>query len=116
MQFLIILVLTIISGYVLPWWAAAVMAFLVTLYFGKTSAQAFSAGFGGLFCGWLILALIKSLPNNNKLADRVAHLFHLPNWIFVLAVTAIIGGFIGGMAAWSGMLVRKAFQKNEVEP
>ncbi len=111
MLLLIILILTIISGYVLPWWIAAVFAFLVTLYFGKTSTQAFCAGFGGIFCGWLILAMVKSLPNDNKLANRIAHLFHLPNWIFILVVTAVIGGLIGGMSAWSGMLTKKAFQK-----
>ncbi|HEY0245196.1 MAG TPA: hypothetical protein VGC01_06500 [Mucilaginibacter sp.] len=108
---LIILILTIISGYVLPWWAAAIVAFFAALYLGKTSVQAFWSGFGALFVAWVLLALIKSLPNDNRLANRVAHLFHLPNWIFVLAITAIIGGLIGGMAAWSGMLVKKTFQK-----
>jgi hypothetical protein len=115
MLFLIILILTIVSGYILPWWAAAIIAFLAALYFGKTSVQSFWSGFVALFVAWILLALIKSLPNDNILANRVAHLFHLPNWIFILVVTAVIGGLIGGMAAWSGMLVKKAFQKNSDE-
>ena len=111
MLFLIILILTIISSYVLPWWAAAIIAFLAALYWGKTSGQAFWSGFGALFVAWTILALIKTIPNQNILATRVSRLFHLPNWILVLLITALIGGIVGGMAALSGVLVKKAFQK-----
>jgi hypothetical protein len=108
---IIILVLTIISGYVLPWWAIAIIAFLVALWRGNTSGQSFWAGFGGVFIAWMIIALIKSIPNDHILATRVSHLFHVPNWIFVLIVTAIIGGLVGGMSALSGQLIKKALTK-----
>jgi len=111
MLFLIILILTILSSYVLPWWAAAIIAFVAALCCGKTSGQAFWSGFGGVFIAWAILALIKTIPNNNILATRVSHLFHLPNWLLVLLITALIGGLVGGMAALSGMLVKRAFSK-----
>jgi len=111
MLFVIILILSLISGFFLPWWVAAIIAFLVALYWGKTSGQAFWSGFLALFLAWLILALLKSIPNDNILATRVAHLLHLPNWTLLLVVTAIIGGLVGGLAALSGLLVKKAFQK-----
>jgi len=111
MLFLIILILTIASSFILPWWAAAIIAFLAAMYWGKTSGKAFWSGFAALFIAWAILALIKTIPNENSLATRVAHLFRLPNWLLLLLVTALIGGLVGGMAALSGVLVKRAFQK-----
>ena len=111
MLFLIILILSFAGSYFLPWWAAAIIAFLSAWFLGKTSGWAFWSGFGGLFIAWLALALLKSIPNDNILAKRVSHLFHLPNWVFILVITALIGGLVGGMAALSGLLVKKVFVK-----
>jgi hypothetical protein len=111
MLFLIILVVSILCGFVLPWWAGAVIAFIAALIWGKKTAVTFAAGFGGLFVAWVVLALIHTLPNNNILASRVATLFHLPHWFFLLFVTAMIGGLVGGLAALSGVLVGQVFRK-----
>jgi len=112
MLFLIILILSFISSYLLPWWAAAAIAFLAALFIGKTSGKTFWSGFGAIFVLWLILALMKSLPNDNVLAGRVIQLFPLPHqWILLLLITAFIGGLVGGLAALSGILTKKAFSK-----
>jgi hypothetical protein len=112
MLFLIILILSLVSGYFLPWWMVAVIAFLSALFIGKTSGQSFWSGFGGIFVAWAILALIKSLPNDNMLAQRVAKLFQLPNWILILLITALIGGLVGGVSALSGMLIKKVLKNS----
>ena len=111
MLFPLILFLAFVSGYFLPWWAACVLAFVAALFFGTTSGQTFWSGFAGLALAWIALALLKSFPNNHILATRVAHLFHLPNWLLLLAVTALVGGLAGGMSALSGMLVKRVFEK-----
>jgi hypothetical protein len=112
MLFLIILILSFACGFFLPWWVVAVVAFLAAFFVGKTSGHSFLAGFAAVFVVWIILALVKSLPNENILADRVVQLFPLPNnWIWLLAVTACIGGLVGGMGALSGILLKKAFGK-----
>lgn len=112
MLFLIILILSFASGYFLPWWVVAIAAFLAALFIGKTSGQSFWSGFLAVFVVWAALALFKSVPNDHILASRVVQLFPLPNnWIWLLAVTALIGGLVGGMAALSGVLVKKAFGK-----
>jgi len=112
MLFLIILILSFICSYLLPWWAAALIAFLAALFIGKTSGKAFLSGFGAIFVLWMILALMKSLPNDNVLAGRAIQLFPLPHqWILLLLITALIGGLVGGMAALSGILTKKAFKK-----
>lgn len=111
MLFLIILILSFISSYFLPWWVAALIAFLAALFIGKTSGRSFWSGFGAIFILWVILALLKSIPNDNILAGRVIQLFPLPhNWILLLIITALIGGLVGGLAALSGILTKKVFK------
>ena len=113
MLFLLILILTLIGGYIMPWWTCAIIAFVMAMYAGKRPAQAFWSGFTAIFIVWTVLALFKSIPNNNILASRVAMLFHLPHWTLLLLITALIGGLVGGMSALSGLLVRRLFVKQE---
>jgi uncharacterized membrane protein YhaH (DUF805 family) len=110
MLLLIILILSFASAYFLPWWMISVIAFAAAFFMGKTLGQSFWSGFGGVFIAWTIMALIKSIPNDNILATRAAHLFQLPNWILILLITALIGGLVGGMSALSGIVVKKAFK------
>jgi len=111
MLFLIILILSFASGYFLPWWVVAIAAFVASFLIGKTSRQSFWSGFSAVFIVWTVLALFKSIPNDHILAKRVATLFHLPNWLLLLFITALIGGLVGGMSALSGVLLKKAFGK-----
>lgn len=107
MIFLLILILTFICSYFLPWWFAAVIVFGVAFFMSQKPGITFLAGFAAIFIAWAVLALLKSIPNDNMLAGRVAHLFQLPNWILLLLVTCIVGGLVGGMAALSGALLKK---------
>jgi hypothetical protein len=111
MLFIIILILSLIAGFITPWWVAAIIAFVTALYAGKKPGQAFWSGFAAVFIVWVVLALFKSVPNNHVLASRVAVLFHLPGWTILLILTSLIGGLVGGMSALSGVLVRRAFEK-----
>ena len=112
MLFLILLVLAFVSNYLLPWWAVAIVTFLAAYFMGKTSWHSFISGFSSVFFVWALMAMLKSIPNDHLLAGRVVQLFPLPhNWIWVLIVTAVIGGLIGGMGALSGALMKKAFGK-----
>jgi uncharacterized membrane protein YhaH (DUF805 family) len=111
MLFPVILLLAFISGYLVPWWVGCILAFGAALIFGKKTSWAFWSGFAGISLAWIALALLKSFPNQHILATRVAHVFHLPNWLLLLAVMAIIGGLAGGLSAVSGLMVKKVFEK-----
>lgn len=109
MLFLVILILSFAGGYFLPWWIVAIVAFLAALVWGRRPGKSFWSGFGAVFTVWAVLALFKSIPNDNILASRVVQLFPIPHhWIWLLAVTSLIGGLVGGMAALSGVLIRRA--------
>ena len=110
MLFIIILILSFLSGFFLPWWVVALIAFATAFFLDKTPGQSFWSGFGGVFAAWTILILLKSIPNDNILAGRVIQLFPLPHWWgLLLIISALIGGLVGGMAALSGVLI-KAFK------
>ena len=112
MLFLVILILSFAGGYFLPWWIVAIAAFVAALFMGRTPGKSFWSGFGAVFIVWAVLALFKSVPNDHILASRVVQLFPLPNnWIWLLLVTAFVGGLVGGMAALSGVLIRRAIKE-----
>jgi TRAP-type uncharacterized transport system fused permease subunit len=109
MLFLIIFILSLATSYVLPWWWVAVIAFAAALYAGRRPGRTFWSGFGAVFLVWVILALFKSVPNQHLMATRVAALFGLPHWLLLLGLTALIGGLVAGLAALSGLYVRRLF-------
>lgn len=113
MLFLIIFILSLASGYLFTWWAVAIIAFVAAYFNGKKSAQTFWSGFLAVAAAWLVLALFKSVPNDHILVSRVAKMVGLPHWILVLLITLIIGGIAGGMAALSGVLVKKAVSSSD---
>ncbi len=113
MLFFIILILSLVVSFVMPWWIVAIIAFVAALFIAKSAAHAFLSGFAAIFVVWIVLVLFKSVPNNHILAGRIATMFHLPNWILLLLATALIGGLVAGMAALSGLLVRQSFKKTD---
>lgn len=116
MLFLIIFILSLASGFVFTWWVGAIIAFIAAWFAGKRSGQTFWSGFLAVAAAWLILALFKSVPNDHILASRVAKMIGLPHWTLVLLITLIIGGLAGGMAALSGLLVKKAMTSPQPSP
>ncbi len=113
MLFLIIFFLSLLSGFIFTWWAAAIVAFVTAVFVGKTAGQAFWSGFFALALVWLLLALFKSIPNDHILANRVAEMVHLPGWLWVLLVTTLIGGLVGGLSSLSGLLIKRVFIKED---
>jgi hypothetical protein len=112
MLFLVILILSFFSSYLLPWWAVAIAAFLGAFFLGKSPGKSFLTGFAAVFVVWTVLALVKSIPNHHMLAGRVAQLFPIPHkWYVLMILTAFIGGLVGAMGALSGVLTKRALGK-----
>ena len=109
MLFIIILILSLIAGFITPWWVTAIICFIMALYAGKTPSQSFWSGFLAIFIVWLVLILFKTVPNDHVLASRVTVLLHLKRWYLLLSITALTGGVVGGMSALSGLMVKRLF-------
>lgn len=101
---LIALVSFIVTSF-LPWWMIAVVCFVVTFLFRFNASKSFFAGFAGIFLLWLVVASLKDVANDHILSSRMAQLFSLSKSFLFLLVGPVVGGIVGGMAAWSGSVV-----------
>ena len=75
MLFLVILILSFHCSYFLPWWIVAVIAFLAAFFLEKVREIILGLDLLAVFIAWAILALLKSIPNDNILADTCRSTF-----------------------------------------
>ncbi len=113
MKFLIQVIATAIAAFALelflPWWSVALAAF--ALGYLLKSKQNFLAGFLAIAFLWGVYAFLIDFNGAAPLADRVAAILTI-NKTLLFAVTAFIGGLVGGFAALSGSLLRKEKRKS----
>jgi hypothetical protein len=109
MKFLIQLLAIIALAYILelflPWYYIAVACFVMG-YLLKSKAN-FLAGFLAIGILWFVKAWLLDSASSSDLAERVAHIFTLPKKEFLFFVTSVVGGLVGGFAAWSGSLLKR---------
>lgn len=109
MLFLLILLLTAVAQYFLPWWMIAVVPFAVACWRSRSAGGAFGAGFLAIALLWAGVAFWQSNANDNLLAGRMANLLPVGgSTLVLLLLTALLGGLVGGVAAWAGYLSRRA--------
>lgn len=117
MRFLTAVILTILTAFAatlfLPWqwWYIAVITFLYAVVLGMKPGRSFLCGFvsAGLF--WLSMILRADLANDHILATRMSGVFFgSPNMVLFIIVNALLGAIVGGLAAWSGGLMNRAFR------
>jgi hypothetical protein len=106
---LLILVLSAAVQLDLPWWSLAAVAFGVGFVMAPSGGAAFGAGFGGAALSWLLPAAWLAYQNEGLLAHRVAQLLPLGGSpVALVAVTGVVAGLVGGLAALSGTWLRQA--------
>jgi hypothetical protein len=109
---ILISILAAIAEYFLPWWSIALVAFFVSLLTILTPGRAFLMGFLGIALCWLVAALVSDFANDHILSNRMASLFfHFPLGYLFIAVSAFVGGLVGGVAAWSAALLRGRYRR-----
>ncbi len=95
-----------IAEWFAPWWTVALVAGIAGYVSGLSSGRAFIAGSCGIALLWLSFTLYRDMPNDHILTTRMAQLFSLPSSVLFITVTALIGGIVGGLAAWGGAHLR----------
>jgi hypothetical protein len=111
MKFIVSILVTAIFGYALalylPWYSYAIAAFLVAAAFHQRGGRAFLSGFLSIGLLWGGLAWYLSAGNEHRLAKQVASILPLQgNEWALMALTAVLGGLVGGLAALSGSYLR----------
>ncbi|MEO5781707.1 MAG: hypothetical protein ABIQ07_00460 [Ginsengibacter sp.] len=91
-----------------PWWSIGIVSFLVTALIPQGAAKSFFTGFVALFFLWGGLSFWISNNNDHILAHKVSLLFLKVDSPYLLIITtALIGGFVAGLAALTGSFLRK---------
>lgn len=98
-------------SYFLPWWGfaipVAVMGFLA-----KNGRDAFGKGSAAITLLWTALAIFHNSLNGGLLAGKMGQLLGGLNAWQLIAITAALGGLLGGLSGLTGHLARKAFGGN----
>lgn len=108
MRFPVQIIFIVVVGFFvelfLPWWSVAIAGFAGGLLLN--TRMNFLAGFLAVGILWVAKALITDLSTNSDLADRVARIFMLYHKSFLLLVTFVLSGLVGGFASMTGAALR----------
>lgn len=120
MKFSIKIVLIIVAAYfsemfIPTWWGFCIPTALICFFFSerpkrkfvseknKAFDHHFLSGFIGITLLWLAFAFWKDYENQSILSNRISEMiFSFRSPYFVMALSALIGGLIGGMAGMTG--------------
>jgi len=108
-QIVLIMLLSALAQFVLPWWSIAIVAFGVCFWRSTRGGQAFLSGFLGIAAVWLLYALLIHLRTEGVFTGRMGLLlFKSESAALPLLVTVILGGLVGGLSGLTGFLIRWA--------
>jgi hypothetical protein len=112
MKFFISVILTALLSYAVclffPWWTIAVVAMIVCLFIPLRPGLAFLAGFTAVFLLWLGISFFISSANDHLLAHKISQIIiKTDSPALLILVTALIGGLVAGLGAFSGALLRR---------
>ncbi|MBM3295374.1 MAG: hypothetical protein FJY82_12760 [Candidatus Aminicenantes bacterium] len=89
------------------WWWVAVVPFVYGLVFAKNDERAFWEGFLAGAVVWGGAAAFFFLTSGGLIAGRMAGMFRLGKGWLMLALTALLGGLVAGLASFAGRSLRK---------
>lgn len=114
MKFLTNFIITVLVSYIIgaffPWWTIFPFIAIIYALMPLKPFVSFLCGFSALFFLWAILSFIIDVSNNHLLSKKMAMIF-LQNdqYGYLILITALIGGVIGGLSALTGTLARRLF-------
>lgn len=118
MKFITAILLTVLLGYlvylfndVLPWWGIAIAGLIAGVSVPQKPFHSWLGGFFGTAILWSLLAWWIDKENAGILSARMAQVLPFnANTGLMLAVTAFVGGLVGGFGALTGAFLRKPRQ------
>ena len=106
MLILSVFVLVRIAESIWPWWGLAPAALLAGALLGTSAWRSARAGFAGVASVWLASSLYSHWSSGGILTGAMADILLLPGGAAaVFAVTVLLGGAVGALAAASGCLL-----------
>ena len=108
MVFIVIIIASLLLEMILPWWIVVIICFATCGLIGRTAKISIWSPFFAILLLWTGMALLKTIPNNNVLALRVAEMFGVKSWVLILILSSALGGFCAAISGLCGYHFRKA--------
>ncbi|QNL20757.1 hypothetical protein HZR84_01970 [Hyphobacterium sp. CCMP332] len=104
-----LLVLSVVLGYMFPWWIIGLVAFACAYAFESNALKSFLISFLTVFLYWGGLAFYIDMQNDSILSNRMSNMILSSDGSFLMIlITALIGGLVAGLFGLSGTLLKKA--------
>ena len=109
--YILVMLLAFCGGLFLDWWSIAIAAFVVAVFIPQRPFLAWLVAFLSVATLWGILAWFIDERNAQVMSARIASILPLGGVsLYLVLVTAAVGGLVSGMAALSGSLLRSLFR------
>jgi len=110
-KFILILGLSYLSSFVVPFWGVAVAGFLGSVIVRSSHVSSFLIGFIAVFILWGSMAFYLDTETSGILTDRVSALLKIDK-PFLILITAVLGGLTAGFGSWAGSMIRGGEKKD----
>jgi len=114
--FLVVLFFSLFSGLFLsdflPWWSFVPFTFVLAAFTSRNGFRAFIAGFLAIALLWIAMEAYLNTLSEGRLTQKVATIFGLSSPVILMLAASFLGGLLGGLSAWSGFLLRRAFSRS----
>lgn len=97
----------------LPWWSFALWIFAVSYFYGLKPWVSFLSGFISAGLVWGGYSFWIDVQNDSLLSGKMAKLMGVGNGIYLIILTTIVGGLVGGFSALTGRLARFSLKDDE---
>ena len=109
--FFLLLFLSWLLNFFLPWWAALIPAFFIGAWLLENSLSAFITGFLAVGFAWGLQALYIHISNEAILSSRIAEMMQVGSPYMVLLFTFLIGAVLGALGVITGYYFKVMFRK-----
>lgn len=113
LRILLIYLLSYYLGFVNFWWIIVIYSIIIGYIFIDNLTSHFISGFLGVSLAWISLVFEIDFQSASILSNKITKLASLDNNIFLIIITSLMGGFLGGLGSIFGQSVRKIFIKKE---
>ncbi len=118
MTYIIILIVSAVAQYFLPWWIIAPIAFAISAWKSKTALGAYIAAAAAIATLWVSYAAFLNSSNEGIMVQKIGGLFsenikflkNLPVTPTFFVIMAIIGSQVAGLSATAGYYFRQLFK------
>jgi hypothetical protein len=118
MNYIIILIVSAIAQYFLPWWVIAPICFAIGAWKSKTALGAYAAAAAAIASLWVGYAIYLNMNTDGIMVQKVGALFS-ENLKFLkemsitptfFTIMALIGSQVAGLSATAGYHFRQLFK------